>query len=220
MCAIIGSNNLSLFETLYEVNLPRGNFASGVILLYNDRQETIKKQGSFNFEKQTLPNDANYYIGHVQAPTSAKRKWAYDTSHPFCGLNWAILHNGVLTNDKELKEYVPWDENPVDSSRILSLLQMHCESKPIYDINTQIKVITDVLSMLEGTFALCILNKDTNDVYLARQGSVLHYNSKGCFSTLKGKGYKLLEEGILLRKTPKMWRKVGTFSTSSPFIFV
>ena len=221
MCAIVGSSSASKFEILYEVNLPRGNFASGVVLLHDySTQEIMKQEGSFDFNKDPIFNGANYYFGHVQAPTSANREWSKDTSHPFIGINWMVMHNGVLTNDKKLKKMVPWDENPVDTSRILQLLQAHCNDSVVSKPKDQINIISSVLSLLEGSYAVCIVNRDTNNLYIARQGSVLHYNKKGDFSTLKGKDFIMLEEGVILKKTPKTWRKAGTFETNSPFIFV
>jgi glutamine phosphoribosylpyrophosphate amidotransferase len=103
MCAIIGANKTSKFEVLYQANLQRGNFATGILCLHgrND-QMTFKKEGTVNFDQVELDNLCDYYIGHVQAPTSAKRTWSHDTSHPFDSLSWSVVHNGVLTNCKKL----------------------------------------------------------------------------------------------------------------------
>ena len=39
------SNNISKFEVLYQGNLSRGNFSTGIICLYDgNQQQTIKKQ--------------------------------------------------------------------------------------------------------------------------------------------------------------------------------
>jgi len=222
MCAIIGSNNVSKFEVLYEGNLPRGNFASGVICLYNDsEQQVIKKQGTLDFNQVELDSRCDYYIGHVQAPTSAARKWEYDTSHPFESLSWSVVHNGVLTNHKQLKEkYTPWDVNEVDTSVIPNLFQHFME-----ECNEECpapKIIKQALKELEGTFALCIVDTDSNDVYIARQGSVLHYNNSGDVSTLGGDGFKMLPEGVImmLQSNHSKWEIADTFETNSPFLFL
>jgi hypothetical protein len=67
-----------------------------------------------------------------------------------------------------------------------------------------------------------MVNCETNDVYIARVGSILHYNTKGSYSTMPGAGYKVLEEGVIMKlnKKTKRWNKVGTFETKSPFTFV
>jgi len=76
--------------------------------------------------------------------------------------------------------------------------------------------------MLEGSFALSIVNCETNDVFIARVGSVLHYNNRGNYTTMPGAGYKVLPEGVIMKlnKKTKRWNKAGTFEVKSPFTFV
>lgn len=221
MCAIVGANKSSKFEILYQANLPRGNFASGLIgLNRGGDQMVLKKKGTINFDKVQLDDFNDYYIGHVQAPTSSKRTWSYDTSHPFESLSWSVVHNGILTNHKQIREeHVDWDVNPVDTAVIPSLLQHFTEKCrgecPTHDI------IKQVLNILEGTFALCIVDTDCNDVFLARQGSILHYNDNGDFSTLSGEGFKVVPEGVILMlKDYKTWEVVNHFEVKSPFLFL
>ena len=221
MCAIVGANNSSKFEVLYQANLPRGNFASGLIGLNSGGdQMVLKKKGTINFDQVQLDDINNYFIGHVQAPTSAKRTWSYDTSHPFESLSWSVVHNGVLTNYKQIRaKHIDWDVNPVDTAIIPNLLQHFTEECrgecPAHE------TIKRVLNMLEGTFALCMVDTDCNDVYIARQGSVLHYNDHGDFSTLGGEGFKAVPEGtILMLKDFKTWEVVNHFETKSPFLFL
>lgn len=212
---------MSKFEVLYDANLPRGNFATGVMCLYHgNEQQTLKKQGSLDFDQVKLDERCDYYIGHVQAPTSAKRTWSYETSHPFESTSWAVVHNGVLTNWQEIRaKHIDWDVNPVDTFIIPNLLQYYteeCDGEcPAHEI------IKKVLGQLEGTFAVCIIDTDCNDVYIARQGSVLHYNDKGEFSTLPGEGFKMLPEGtILMLNEFNSWDVVDHFEVTSPFLFI
>ena len=85
-----------------------------------------------------------------------------------------------------------------------------------------IKVIKQVLEMLEGSFALSIVNCETNDVYIARVGSLLHYNNKGSYTTMPGTDYRMLPEGVIMKlnKRTKRWNKAGIFKTKSPFMFI
>lgn len=223
MCAIFGSKDLSTFEVLYEANKERGNFASSVVRLTGDDQWIMKVEGDINFNKTDISSSrVGYYAGHVQAPTSAQRDWTYCTSHPFDSLSWMVFHNGVLTNTDELKDWCkPHVNNPVDSALIPELIQHFmetCKSKK----PKPIQYIKKALDLLEGTFALSIIDCDTNEVYLARSGSILHYNSKGNYSTLPGKGYKEVPEGTILRlnTTTNRFNKCGTFDVKSPFLFI
>lgn len=221
MCAIFGSKNTSKLEVMYVGNLPRGTFATGIVSLYDhNNQQTIKKQGIINFDQIQLDDRCDYHVGHVQAPTSAKRTWSYDTSHPFESLSWTVVHNGVLTNHKQIREkHVNWDTNPVDTAVIPNLLQYFTEK--CKDECPGHEIIKKTLNLLEGTFALCIIDTDCNDIYLARQGSILHYNDQGDFSTLGGEGFKVVPEGIILMlKDQNKWEAVNQFEVKSPFLFI
>jgi len=68
---------------------------------------------------------------------------------------------------------------------------------------------------------LCVIDTDTNEVYIARQGSILHYNDTGDISTLGGEGFRLLPEGVIMRLSEfKEWKIADTFETKSPFLFI
>jgi len=221
MCSIQGSSNVSKLETMYQANVDRGNFATGILSLFEGNEQAVLKQkGTVDFDKVRLNPDAHYHICHAQAPTSSKRSWSHDTSHPFESLSWSVVHNGVLNNWQEIRaKHIDWDVNPVDTAVIPNLLQHYtyeCDGEcPSHEI------IKKTLNQLEGTFALCIVDTDCNDVFLARQGSILHYNDHGDFSTLGGKGFKAVPEGVVLMlKDFKTWEVVDTFEAKSPFLFV
>lgn len=231
MCGIMGSARESMFEVMYEANKARGNFGSGLIILGETANLIIRKDDYFDFDAIgfTMPK-LEYMIGHIQAPTSSNRKWTSHTAHPFETQDWCIVHNGVLTNDKALKEvHIPNDRNPVDSSVIVNLLQLYTGKGSVNTDNTkhyclcleqQVDIIRRVLEKLEGTFALCMVYKPTSEVYIARQGSVLHMSETGDFSTVKGKQMEEVEEGMIYNFKMNQWIPVSTFKTTSPFLFV
>lgn len=211
MCGIFGSFNASKFEVLDKANQQRGNFASG--LMYHDKTnfDIQKVEGCFDWDKINLPQGL-MYLGHNQAPTSSARKWKEHTSHPFIFKNWVVAHNGVLTNFEELKaKFLPDHENVVDSSIIPALL---CKFDSYVD---DIKTLSEVLSMLEGTFGLWMVNTKNLNVYLARQGSTLFYD-KNSFSSTKGDSFTEMEEGIIYKFNKKGIKKVGDFKSKSPFL--
>jgi glucosamine 6-phosphate synthetase-like amidotransferase/phosphosugar isomerase protein len=224
MCAIFGSFDTSMFEVLYEANKQRGNFASSIVSLSPDDQFIRKKKGNINFDKYTYEPQTDYYLGHVQAPTSANRKWNYDTSHPFESMSWLVSHNGVLTNHKKLKkQHCNFIENPVDTAVIVNLLE-HFTQKIQVDEKRVVpqKIVKKTLELLTGTFALSIVHCDSNEVFIARSGSILHYNNKGDYSTMGGHGFKELPEGTIMKlnNKTKRWNKAGKFTFNSPFSFV
>jgi glucosamine 6-phosphate synthetase-like amidotransferase/phosphosugar isomerase protein len=223
MCAIFGSFNTSMFEVLYAANKQRGNFASSIISLSEDDQFIKKKKGDIDFDKYTHQPKTNYYLGHVQAPTSSMRAYSYDTSHPFESISWLVSHNGVLTNHKKLNSLYSL-KTRVDTETIVNVLEYltHKEHKKGKVIVNPAKIIKKTLEKLSGTFALSIVFCDTNEVFLARSGSLLHYNNNGDYSTLTGEGLKELPEGVLVKLNNKThrWNKVSEFKHDSPFSFI
>jgi glucosamine 6-phosphate synthetase-like amidotransferase/phosphosugar isomerase protein len=138
------------------------------------------------------------------------------------------VHNGVLTNYHDiLHEYNNNDlfdktSNPVDTSIIPKLLQYFTETQADNEGElTAPEIIKATLNKLQGTFAVAIVDTDCNDVYIARQGSILHYNDSGEFSTMGGEGFRVLPEGVIMMlKDYEEWKVVDTFTTRSPFLFL
>lgn len=222
MCGIAGSYDTSMFEVLMEANAARGDFASGVLQVKKKHgHETFKKEGLIDFDSDLILNPlCKYFLGHVQAPTSGERGWGYDTSHPFFSLNWSIIHNGVLTNEESLRKMMSWDENPVDTSLIVNLLEEFTPDSGTLKVADQLDVVCRTLQGLEGTFALAMVYLPTNNIYLARQGSILHIDEKGNFSTVKGNTFELIPEGKIYKLNRSRWVEAGEFKGKSPFIFV
>jgi len=221
MCAIFGSFDPSMWEILYEANKQRGNFASSLVCLTHDDQFIFKKEGDIDFDKIKYGKNTEYIVGHVQAATSSKRIWSYETSHPFESLSWLVFHNGVLTNEKQIRQhYLPFIENPVDTALIVNLIQFFTDNNT--NTPSPVDAIRQTLELIQGTYALCIVDSDTNEVYIARSGSILHYDDKGNYSTLPGSNYKELPEGVIMNldKKKRKWKKVGSFKHKSPYIFL
>lgn len=165
-------------------------------------------------KKKKKITDFEYYLGHTQAPTSAQRAYSKSTTHPFQCKDWIIAHNGVLTNEKELKKILDKKKyNIVDSSIIAPLIEKYYKE---YD--DEVAAISKALSQLKGTFGLWIFHQQSNNIYLARSGSTLYADFlNNSFSSLKEDGYVELEEGLLYLLTQEGITCVGRFKKNSPF---
>lgn len=205
-----------------QANSTRGNFSQGILQLKAKKgHATSKKKGGIDFDTINYVENLKYLIGHCQAPTSAKRTWEYDTSHPFQSGDWTVVHNGVLTNDDQLrKEIEGGNDNPIDTSTIALLLNQNSKEFGVMTSAERIDAISRTLGSLRGTFALAMVYLPRNSVYLARQGSILHTNSSGDFSTIKGEGFDDVPEGVILHLSNKKWLTVGKFESSSPFVMI
>lgn len=166
-------------------------------------------------KKKKSITDFNYFLGHTQAPTSAQRSYTPQTSHPFQYKDWIIAHNGVLTNDKGIKNKLPNKKsyNTVDSSVIAPLIEMN-----FLKYDDEITAIVKALSSLQGTFGVWIFNQKSGNIYIARSGSTLYADFlNNSFSSLPEKDYVALEEGLLYLLTKEGITSVGKFTTNSPF---
>jgi len=218
MCAIVSSKDPSKFTDLLYLNKDRGTFASSFIVVSDKETHIVKKQGLISeYEVCEYIHEAQqqcsnlYYVGHVQAPTSAMRDWTEETSHPFCSKDWIVIHNGVLTNHHDIFTTVK-----VDTECICKILQ----SYSAVSNTTEIDCIRSTCKALKGTFALFIINKNTNNMYITRQGSILHYNDDGDVSSLHQEGMKLLPEGIIMNFIESKWVNCGSYEAKSPFLFL
>jgi len=166
-------------------------------------------------KKKKSITDFNYFLGHTQAPTSAQRKFSPSTSHPFQYKEWIIAHNGVITNDKQLKLLLTDKKsyNVVDSSVIAPLI-----AKYFKETGDEITAIVKTLSSLQGTFGVWIYNQKSTNIYLARCGSTLYADFlNNEFSSLKEDGFVPLEEGFVYLLTKEGITSVGRFKPNSPF---
>lgn len=225
MCGIFGSPDLSTYEILMGVNADRGSFSTGIANIFPDGQvQTLKIQGQADLDEVKLSNLCSYYTGHLQAPTSSTRFWSANTSHPFESDSYIVHHNGVLTNADELVDKYNLEGcGPVDSSVIPKLIEFMTFDED-QSITHPYKDIVDALSELEGTFALCIISKLTNDIFIARQGSALFMKGHN-FSSIAGNGYVSVPEGSILQLdaspiASEKFIEVAKFKTTSPFLFL
>ena len=112
-----------MFEVLFEANQERGLFGTGVMQLCKNDQVTDLFEGSLEVDDFACiyKDYTDYYICHMQAPTSTNREWSPSSSHPFRSSSWAVMHNGVLTNAEGLRDKYNIDgEGIIDTSIIPS----------------------------------------------------------------------------------------------------
>jgi glucosamine 6-phosphate synthetase-like amidotransferase/phosphosugar isomerase protein len=216
MCGIFGSTDKERFETLYNLNRERGDFAFGCLLLSKDKnvQYCEAQPGVVNVS-EFYDKEYSYLLGHTQAPTSSERGFSRQTSHPFVDGNWIVAHNGVLSNFEILKQkYLPEHTNPVDSSIIPALLSnMEC--------NNEVKTIVSVMEAIEGTYSLWLYNTNSKNIYVVRCGSTLYGNLLQCeFSSYPDVGLNELEDNSIYIVTREGLTKIADFLGNSPFFIV
>ena len=216
MCAIFGSNNLSHFVRLYLNNKNRGSFSFGATVISNRDVYTYKCAETRDMLDllQSYTGTSHYFLGHLQAPTSADRNVNEQTIHPFEYGKYLVAHNGVLTNFNEILKEFDFNnhESLVDSSIIPRLLDFYSNN------NTEVEALSKTFSKLKGTFSTWCVNKETQDVYICRLSSTLFYDSNFFTSVKYGYMKELPEMQIYkLDRNNNTFDKVGEFAGNSHF---
>ena len=178
MCCLFGFYNYSgqaiknianLTNSLAEQATERGTDATGIA--YNDKGKLIihKEPKSAFMIDFKHPDDVVSVMGHTRHATQGSKKKNYN-NHPFSGhcknASFALAHNGVLMNDRELKKQYNLPKTKIETDSYVAVQLI--EKKKILD-SESIKFMAEAT---EGSFAYSILDSD-NTLWLVRGDSPL-----------------------------------------------
>jgi glucosamine--fructose-6-phosphate aminotransferase (isomerizing) len=183
MCGIIGIIGFSecnkfIIDGLLQLQ-NRGYDSAGICTLSDNNEFLIYKYASknnnnaMNLLKEKEYNNDTIGIGHTRWATHGPKTDC--NSHPHMDMNnqFSLVHNGIIENFNELKNDLISKnytfKSQTDTEVIVNLLAYE---------NTLVDKVEDAIrntiSKLEGTYALCILNKkEQNKLYCVRHGSPL-----------------------------------------------
>ena len=189
MCGIAGSIKPQRAFELYQSNLNRGCYSSGLLAIKGIsvyHSETSKTLGTFTFgDLKEL--DVQYTLYHSRGPTVETKQFNPAHNHPFQYKNWIVAHNGIVSNFEKLaKEHFSEEDftGATDSCIIPRLIHKFG--------------LAAGLSKIEGTFAVWAYDEAYNAIYLARNSCTLYADTDtGDFSSTEFEGSKLLTENSL-----------------------
>ena len=188
MCGIsllISKNNKNIIsELLSSLNNIQNRGYDSIGVCYNDisnNKYKISKYANafdkdcFDILTNSLKNEKTYSgFGHTRWATHGTKN--DNNSHPHTSMykNIVLVHNGIITNYLELKEFLIQSsftfKTETDTEVIANLLEYYILYMN-YEIEEAIKKIVNVL---QGTWALVILyTKDMDTYYITRKGSPL-----------------------------------------------
>ena len=167
MCSLFGLMYLKEFlsthaknkilNTLYREFQLRGTDATGIAYNFNDRLRIYKRPLPARKMKIHIPHFVNVVMGHTLMTTQVNAQFNQN-NHPFLGKvdgnSFALAHNGVLWNDKELRveENLPLTSVETDSYIAVQLL----EQQKALDFNS----LKAMAEKVEGSFVFTVLDKD------------------------------------------------------------
>ncbi len=178
MCGLYGFSNYSgdkiknlsdLTNALAEESAIRGTDATGIAFCDDGRVNILKESKSayrLNFKHS---DGIKALIGHTRHSTQGSEKKNFN-NHPFSGkcrnAHFALAHNGVLTNDKELRKKYKLPKSKIETDSYIAVQLI--EQKKTLD-SESIKYMAETV---EGSFSFSMLD-DKDNVWLVKGDSPL-----------------------------------------------
>ncbi len=176
MCGIIGYIGKSdatgiLIKGLKDLEY-RGYDSGGIAVLNKNRLNIVKAKGEIRCLEEKLGKNSvsgSPGIGHTRWATHGKANEI--NAHPHCSKHFAVVHNGIIENYKEIKESLSMNgitfESETDTEVIPKLLELNYNGDVLHAIKKTVK-------LLEGSYALGILCTDNEQsFYCTKKGSPL-----------------------------------------------
>ena len=243
MCGLFGFSNYSnsnikdlsvLTNSLAKQSAIRGTDATGVAYCSGKGIAICKEPKSAYKMEFKHSNDITSLIGHTRHASQNNEK-KNRNNHPFKGsyssFEFALAHNGVLTNDKELRKKFQLPKTKVETDSYIAVQLLESQRFLNFD---SIKYMAE---KTEGSFSYSILDKK-NNIYLVKGDSplsIVHFpNSKvyvyasteeilykslvdsSLFTEIKAGQYETISisEGDILKLCPDGTIERGTFEYS------
>ncbi len=176
MCGIIGYIGKSeatgiLIQGLKDLEY-RGYDSGGIAVLDKNKLSVAKAKGEIrNLEKKLngCVIRGSLGIGHTRWATHGKANES--NAHPHCSKHFAVVHNGIIENYKDIRESLAMNgitfESETDTEVIPKLLELNYNGDVLDAIRKTVK-------LLEGSYALGIICTDNqNEFYCTKKGSPL-----------------------------------------------
>ena len=177
MCGIVGYAGYRdcsdvLVDALSKLEY-RGYDSAGVAVFENGEIKVCKAQGKLEMLRKKMQEEGKPQgrvgIGHTRWATHGEPSDI--NSHPHSGAKVTVVHNGIIENYRELKEFLSAKGvefvSETDTEVVAQLLNYYYKGDPL---DTIIKTISD----LDGSFALGIIFADYPErIYAVRRESPL-----------------------------------------------
>lgn len=183
MCGLFGFSNYSgekikglstLTNSLAEQSAIRGTDATGIAFVGSGGINILKESKSAYRLNFNHSDEICSLIGHTRHSTQGSEKKNYN-NHPFLGqcinTKFALAHNGVLLNDKELRKSLRLPRTKIETDSYIAVQVI--ESKN--DLNFE--SIRYMAEKIDGSFSFSLLD-DNNNIYIVKGDSplsILHF---------------------------------------------
>lgn len=190
MCAIFGvldykgklnaAQRLQMVRALGTAAEIRGTDATGIAFFQRDRLCIQKAPKAAHKMKYRIPAEVKYIMGHTRMTTQGNPK-RNQNNHPFPGKagdrSFALAHNGVLTNDRELRRGYNLPSTSIETDSYVAVQLIEQEREVSSDS------IGKMAERLEGHFTFTILD-DQNNLYFVKGNNpltIFHFKKMGLY---------------------------------------
>ncbi|MBI4215378.1 MAG: glutamine--fructose-6-phosphate transaminase (isomerizing) [Parcubacteria group bacterium] len=181
MCGIVGyigkEKSLPILINGLKALEYRGYDSAGIAVLSDNKVEVKKSVGQVKILEKILKDEINVIshlgIGHTRWATHGPPNETNTHPHSDCSKRIFVVHNGIIENYKELKEYLQNRGHnflsETDTEIIPHLIEDFLSDEK--DFNA---ALFDALKMIRGTYALAIIDsKNPDTLYAVRLSSPL-----------------------------------------------
>ncbi|PIU73033.1 glutamine--fructose-6-phosphate aminotransferase, partial [Candidatus Woesearchaeota archaeon CG06_land_8_20_14_3_00_33_13] len=166
MCGIFaykGNGNAAeiVFNGLKKLEY-RGYDSWGIAFKEDSEIKIIKKAGRIEDFREKLPAKSHFAIGHTRWATHGSV--TEENAHPHLSnnKNIAVIHNGIIENYAELKEFLIKNGykfiSQTDTEVIPNLIQYNMKNNNFED------AVKNTLKKLEGSFAIAAISRDSENI--------------------------------------------------------
>ena len=190
MCAVFGFldykgkiSNAALKKLIHYLSVAaevRGTDATGIAYIRDGSIITYKKPKPAHKVKLFFPRGTRAVIGHTRFTTQGSEKRNCN-NHPFaghCGKEaFALAHNGVLYNDRELRREQHLSPTPIETDTYVAVQLLEQGQ------NLDAENIKRMAELVEGSFVFTILRND-NTLFLVKGNNPLtlyHFPALGLY---------------------------------------
>ena len=190
MCAIFGLVNYkhllskkqlkTLVNRLAVASEVRGTDASGIAYVRNGKLVVYKRPIPAHKIHFSVPSDTTIVTGHTRFTTQGSAEFNFN-NHPFMGTTedgtFALCHNGILYNDKELARTEGLPETPIQTDSYVAVQMIEKQGTFGFD---SIRIMSEKVM---GSFVFTILGSD-NTLYLVKGDNpicLLHFKELGLY---------------------------------------
>ena len=176
MCGIVGLVGKDpkeyLIEGLKELEY-RGYDSAGVAIIDEDELKVVKAVGKLvNLERKLdnlKLNNPKIGIGHTRWATHGKPTEI--NAHPHIGNFSAVVHNGIIENYQEIKNFLSEKNiefiSQTDTEIIVKLFEYYYEDDAF-------EAFKKVIQKIDGAYAILLISlKDKEKIFFAKKGSPL-----------------------------------------------